>query len=875
MLQVDSTRCPSHLKRMYYSTYLSLLFILIRTNDGRRSDDDEGAFRPLTVPKPKELNFDKNSLGDLLGTDRNGCFCRSKTDEFILCYGRDGCTAMPEYILTNVTTLKIANTYIEAFKPGDFKNFVFIVDLQVEGNFVLTKIVNATFQELNNLVSLSLSFNDKLKYLEPGAFSGLINLKELFLRKNGFTNLPDINYSLRPPILPSLETLVLDENRFGAIGENDFQALTDSKLQILSLTLCTIYHINPKGLDPLKKLEQLHIGENNIELNDLTNMLSSMIDSGINLKALNLFDMGFIKAPPQELMRVIAKTNVSRLNLSKNQFETIDLESFPHPMPNLLSLELKEVLALEVVDGAFSSLSNLQALFLSGNKLTQIPKAVLNLGNLRFLDLQNNSPPGESHHIHFSLRKVDFSNMTSLEYLNLGFNSLAHLFNDSFLDLPNLKVLKLNNCSIYHIKEATFNMVTKLRVLDLQNNLMVHDSIPDVFSELINLETLLLGGCNLPYVVSKNGTNPFRTLINLRYLSLERNMLKMLSPGDFAPLKSLQFLDLSYNVISSWEERMFSENVNLTRLLMTKNKLGDITFSMFEDLAQIGSVNFDQNVINCKCGTTLSYFQKWQKFSTSSNQIRSVFDPQIGCGYPETFHNVTVKDFLTDEAYEAEACRYRRTRLLLLVPFTCTTIFFTVFCLLAFWYRWHIKYWIFLAKLYLSRKGRIRSDNRHKKCYDNYEYDAFVSYSNEDRDFVLKLITMLETYQPFYKLCVYERDFQIGTIISESVLESVAKSRKTLLVISNNYAKSQWCRWESQICEHHRLFFEDEHGEYVDDSLVLVKISQVSETYLTPTLKYLLKTRIYLDWMSDGNKEEAFWTKLRDTLGSPICSIQV
>lgn len=111
--------------------------------------------------------------------------------------------------------------------------------------------------------------------------------------------------------------------------------------------------------------------------------------------------------------------------------------------------------------------------------------------------------------------------------------------------------------------------------------------------------------------------------------------------------------------------------------------------------------------------------------------------------------------------------------------------------------------------------------------------------------------------------------FQVGSIISESVLESVAKSRKTLLVISDSYARSQWCRWETQIAEHHRLFFENEHGEYVDDSLILIKLGPVCDSHLTPTLKYLLKTRIYLQWDADPKKQRAFWDKLRTTLSAP------
>ncbi|KAL3272572.1 hypothetical protein HHI36_014042 [Cryptolaemus montrouzieri] len=133
----------------------------------------------------------------------------------------------------------------------------------------------------------------------------------------------------------------------------------------------------------------------------------------------------------------------------------------------------------------------------------------------------------------------------------------------------------------------------------------------------------------------------------------------------------------------------------------------------------------------------------------------------------------------------------------------------------------------------------------------------------------MRLMRMLENHEPCLKLCVYERDFQVGSIISESVLEHIAKSRKTLLIVSNSYAKSYWCNWESQIAEHHRLFFENPNGDCVDESIVVIKLGPVSDVHLNPTLKYLLKTRIYLQWDSDDDKQKVFWQKLRQFLTPP------
>ena len=39
------------------------------------------------------------------------------------------------------------------------------------------------------------------------------------------------------------------------------------------------------------------------------------------------------------------------------------------------------------------------------------------------------------------------------------------------------------------------------------------------------------------------------------------------------------------------------------------------------------------------------------------------------------------------------------------------------------------------------------------------------------------MIEQLERTSPFYRLCVYERDFEIGNVISECILESINTSR--------------------------------------------------------------------------------------------------
>ena len=72
------------------------------------------------------------------------------------------------------------------------------------------------------------------------------------------------------------------------------------------------------------------------------------------------------------------------------------------------------------------------------------------------------------------------------------------------------------------------------------------------------------------------------------------------------------------------------------------------------------------------------------------------------------------------------------------------------------------------------------------------EFDAFVSFCAADRTWVLDtLLPTLEDTAEGYKLCLHERDFQVGTYIMDNIGENIEKSRRVILVLSPAYIKSE------------------------------------------------------------------------------------
>ena len=104
-------------------------------------------------------------------------------------------------------------------------------------------------------------------------------------------------------------------------------------------------------------------------------------------------------------------------------------------------------------------------------------------------------------------------------------------------------------------------------------------------------------------------------------------------------------------------------------------------------------------------------------------------------------------------------------------------------------YKGHIKIWLY------TRFG-FHPWNKVKENINEKEYDAFVSYNSNDWDWVLdSLMPQLEEEHGF-KLCVHERDFDLGIEIKDNITKAIKLSRRTIVILMPEYAKSFWCNLE-------------------------------------------------------------------------------
>ncbi|XP_050677117.1 toll-like receptor 3 isoform X2 [Leptidea sinapis] len=580
--------------------------------------------------------------------------------------------------------------------------------------------------------------------------------------------------------------------------------------------------------------------------------------------------MGFRKQPPMKIMEMIANTTIRRLNLADNQFELITDDDFPY-MPNIEVLDLRRVFAIAVSPYAFNPdrFPKLRILLLSGNNLPGINIYHISCQQLLLLDLSSNKGTSSSS-LYYEIDRGVFSFCRDLRFLNLAYNRIKHIYNYTFIGLENLRILNMENGTLFHIGLGTFKPMKHLEILNLGNNPLVSSEnlTSSQFEGLNELKMLILRNCGIKRF--NDDDNMFEMMPNLTHLILTNNQLFYITVETLKPLKFLKVLDLSQNLLVSWWQPIFlASGIQPTKLYLMNNKISHFSLGMIQDLNYLlekynASVEIDlmDNLFICDCNSMYKIYT-WLQVNGSDILKKYFAKSNILCSSPDVWEDRRVADFMSSIKNLRCFVYQKFSTAMLLVwtaPSLVTIAFLLIVIFLIYRYRIYIRYWLFLAKVALGRsfiRRTLKADNLNKA----YKYDAFVSYCNDDREFVLEMISQLESQPPYLKLCIYERDFEIGTFISEAILRSINESRHIILIISNGFAKSQWCRWETHLAEYHRLFLDDGTPH---DPLVLIKTGEVENKYLTTTLKYLLKTKIYHSWTEQNSDD--FWKKLRNVL---------
>lgn len=388
----------------------------------------------------------------------------------------------------------------------------------------------------------------------------------------------------------------------------------------------------------------------------------------------------------------------------------------------------------------------------------------------------------------------------------------------------------------------------------------------------------------------------------LRVINLRGNFLSTLEGAPLPDLTSLESFDVSRNFIQSWSYQIFNRNDNMKLLNLRGNNLLLVTSGMLKDFELLEYVAIGGNQLQCSCNYVFLLHMVFGNGSdhnhnangtsgtiavqpnyavahinlydyseedylcmnfTSKKKLNTINLPLCGREDEGNYSHVN-EDYLSEsveEILEEYVVIYIVTSVLVMVALVI------VFMVYRKWF--FIKYFFVLLKssavLSFFDDDKVYLD---KSCSDedmSYQYDVFVSYSDNDRSWVLdEMLPHLEQ-EDLITVCLHERDFEVGYGILENIISCMDRSRCLMLIISESFLLSRWCQFEMHLAQHRLL-------ETRRDELILVLLEDIPRRKCPKTLSYLMKTKTYIQWPRQQTSDrELFWKRLRKALITTRC----
>ena len=667
-------------------------------------------------------------------------------------------------------------------------------------------------------------------------FKGLINLRHLKLNRSLVMTSKSREIANNTfEYLINLSVLDLSFNYLESINEQTFTGLEN--LQYLNLHKNRLSYntrqVPPGCFKPLKSLVRLSIQNNNMYsypriciFPDLT------IAHLVNLEKIELdVDVG---RRVFKNVQFLGPGYASLQNLHSLKFDTCGRlslfnDSFKHA-PYLTHIYIQKCAVTYVKSGAFSQLSNLKVLKLdlsgsSDYKLDQFMMAdmvsslartqieVLDMTGVWETAQTENTFPWEEVNVmllNTSIRELSFTN---------NFNVVF----PTGRSVPSPHSLQMLNLSMNALNEILLNL-THVKYLNLQGNALGkylgHNSY------MINSET------------------------KLEYVSLANNSISNFNTALFKDQPYLQIIDLSYNSLKEVNFEL-SHLVKLRILNLTFNSINYLDHKSITNLDRIltKSDNFFQidlsyNPLHCNC-YTLSFLQWMQRrrehFINFSN---------FKCRYLNG--SISPLNLFEDAVLHIERECMDYSYLIVIAAMAVLIFIAILLTAVIYRHRWKLRYIFYTAKLKYMKK---KSDEE----LTEYVYDAFISYSDKDREFVTKdCIENLE--QGVLKLCIHQRDFIPGEDITDNIINAIQNSRKTICIITRSFLDSYYCMFEFNMAR-----MESIHSRNGKNTLFLVFYEKLLPEELPLVLYELIQNQSYIEYPNDEQGNVIFWQKIKDT----------
>ncbi|XP_003380149.1 putative leucine Rich repeat-containing domain protein [Trichinella spiralis] len=282
-------------------------------------------------------------------------------------------------------------------------------------------------------------------------------------------------------------------------------------------------------------------------------LLDSLVDLDLRFNRLD-------KVPGHGVGRL---RRLHKLNLAHNSIGSLASRPFASyaSVDYLQRLDLSNNLLLDIDDGAFDGLRNLQELSLEANGLSAVPTTPLShlrakLTNLNFGSNRINT---------IGKGSLNFPQLTSL---SLEYNGLADFHSDALAGLTELNYLYLTGNHFTQWHPDIYKHVGNLRVLAVGE--MAISRLPvDAFKHITGLIRLEMSEAAIDTIEQ----GAFQRTPNIQAIVLNKNLLSKIRVDLFRGLQALSAIDLSNNRLTSVDDRAFAGLTALRNLDLSGNEL--------------------------------------------------------------------------------------------------------------------------------------------------------------------------------------------------------------------------------------------------------------------------------------------------------------
>ncbi|KAG8453992.1 hypothetical protein GDO86_000567 [Hymenochirus boettgeri] len=752
--------------------------------------------------------------------------CPCNNSDFCDCSSM-GWDSIPTRLPGTVNGLNLSSNSIQTVRETDLKYYEKLKTLLLQFNKI-HHINDDSFQSLERLEDLDLSYNN-LSYLSSAWFRNLHMLNNLNLLGNKYLALG--NQSLFAS-LSSLRTLQFGNPNFNIIQKKHFEALESlNKLEIYATQL-TQYEVG--SLKTIKYIDYVLL---TVNIDSLPAMIRDLLYS---VNVLEMKETQFMRPQDVEAFKLLDYTSARQLVLRNCVITDASVSRFLEIIKtykNITDIILEDSELLGTGQGAP----------ILGDEPSSVTTGIIN--KLHIPNFYLFSDLSGIYKIAPQFKKIvctetkvflipcPFSrSFTSLEHLDISGNIIS----DTFLASSACFYEGGGAWPMLHTLNISRNLLSSLsmvgEVLSGQKYLTNLDLSQNKFGELTapackwpeKLKYLNISSCQMNNI---NSCIPS----TLQILDVSSNFLTVFT---------IQISDLTELYISNNRLAKLPEGArlpSLVKLVVSGNKLNDFYQSeldLFEHLTMLDGR--DNNYI---CSCQFLHFMHYHTITLLG------WPDDYLCDSPSSVRHMRIQDA------ELPPLVCHKT---LIVTLSCILLIAFVVIIVAVCHFLHVMWYIRMTWAWLKAKRKPLKSHDREICYD-----AFVSYSEQDFEWVENMmVPQLENSTPPLKLCLHKRDFVPGRWIIDNVIDAMETSYRTLFVLSEQFVKSEWCKYELEF-SHFRLFDEN------NDTAILILLEPIEKETIPKRffkLRKLMNTKTYLEWSTDEEHQQEFWCSLKAAL---------